>query len=205
MKFRFVCLILAAVLALPSHKAQAVSIDYIFTGSGAGTLGGSPFDGDFNFTILADTTGVAGANTGFVTNNGNATFISGALSTTLTGARAVINSGNINFVTLQFGQAQASAPFFVSEAIVAPAFATYNLDTPFPLTGPFTGDGLSVQPLTYLTAAGDLDFSAITSLSFEAIEPSNVPLPAGLPMMMAALGELGLLVFARRKAVRVRS
>ena len=200
MKSKFSAPALALVLILVAPAARAVPIDYIFTGTGTGTLNGAAFDGGLpTFRSLPIPAPSRAAAQVLVTNTGTgAFFVRRTFSTTLATAEAVINSGT-SFITLQFGQFQPPASF-ASEAIVDSVFALYNLDTAYPLVGPFTGGGINVQPQTYLTAAGDLDFTGISSLSFEAVEPSAVPLPASLPMMFAGLAALGAFAFMRRRS-----
>jgi hypothetical protein len=66
--------------------AQAEPIDYIFTGTGTGTLNGVAFNGDFTVTEVGDTSAVTGPSGGEFTNVAStATFALGSQTATLTG------------------------------------------------------------------------------------------------------------------------
>ncbi|HEV2098905.1 MAG TPA: hypothetical protein VGR45_08250, partial [Stellaceae bacterium] len=48
------------IAALLGGSAVASPIDYIFTGTGTGTLNGVPFSGSFSVTEVGDTSAVSG-------------------------------------------------------------------------------------------------------------------------------------------------
>jgi PEP-CTERM motif len=122
------------------------------------------------------------------------TFVTGALSDTITAPLVVINTAAPGFAG--FGQ---ELPPFPSEDLTNTKFETYNLMTALPLT---MGD-LSVAAATFATGSGSLVFPAgdsITSLSFEAT--GGVPEPSTWAMMV--LGFAGLGFAGYRRAARAR-
>ncbi len=188
----------AAFAAVAAGAAQAATIDYIFTGTGTGSLNGTAFNGDFTVTVVSDTTTAADIGGGELQNIGTATFVTGSTTATLTGDvnSIVENTGSPGYMS--FAQI-TSSPFNVAvEALTNSVFETYDLTTALPLTS----GGLSVAAATYYTSAGDLNFNTITALSFQATV-AGVPEPSTWAMMLAGFVGLGFLGY--RQAARVRS
>jgi hypothetical protein len=179
------CAALAAFGILVSASAsEAAVIDYIFTGTGSGSLDGTDFDGGFTVTMVADTSTVTSGGGEFRNAVGTMTFVSGALSDTILSPVVIENTASPGF--MGFGQ---GLPPFPDESLTAAIFETYNMMTALPST---TG-GLSVAPATFATAGGTLVFGSITALSFAAT--GGVPEASTWAMMLAGFAGLGLLAY----------
>ena len=92
------CAALAAC-AVPLHAggASAAPIEYIFTGTGTGTLDDIAFDGAFTVFMLADTSTVTSGG-GELRNTGTMGFISGLLGDTITDAVLIENTASPGFM-----------------------------------------------------------------------------------------------------------
>lgn len=183
----------ACVVGTP---ARAATIDYIFTGTATGTLNNTAFSGAFQVELVSDTTTATGV--GLVTNIAtSATFTIGASTGSLLGNFNEVGlNQDPNFPRIIFGQAQSASPFFVAEGIENSVFVPYDLASAFPLT---TGTVSQTAGSLYFTSLGDLVFSDITSMSFEAVIPGATPLPGAMPLFATGLSALGFLGWRRKK------
>ncbi|HXP32349.1 MAG TPA: PEP-CTERM sorting domain-containing protein [Stellaceae bacterium] len=208
MNVRIAAILAAATIGLAvAGGAEAGPIDYIFTGTATGSLGGSggnnassgvPFVADtggtsftaFTVTLVADTAAVTGSvPLGFSNDAITATFAAGALTATFTLPSRVTENTSADIII--FGENQPSPVFFVAEGLSNATFGTYDLATALSLT---TGT-VSFSPQIFSTSAGDLEFDSISSMSFQAI----VPEPATLALFGVGLIGLGVIRRRRRK------
>jgi hypothetical protein len=187
---RFAALAACGVL-LSVTAAKAAAIDYIFTGTGTGSLDGSAFDdAAFTVTMVSDTSTVTSGGGEFRNDVGTMTFVSGGLSDTILFPVVIENTASPGFM----GFAQEAAPF-PDESLTAPIFQTYNMM----MTS--TSGGLSVAPATFATAGGALAFTSITALSFKAT--GGVPEASTWALMLAGFAGVGFLGYRRsRSAVK---
>lgn len=185
---KFAALAACGVL-LSGAAAQAAAIDYIFTGTGTGSLDGSAFDdAAFTVTMVSDTSTVTSGGGEFRNDVGTMTFVSGGLSDTILFPAVIENTASPGFM----GFAQEAAPF-PDESLTAPIFQTYNMMTA--LTS--TSGGLSVAPATFETAGGALAFTSITALSFKAT--GGVPEASTWALMLAGFAGVGFLGYRRSR------
>jgi hypothetical protein len=184
--------VLASCVALLfASAANASPIEYIFTGTGTGTVNGVAFSGDFSISAAADTLGITSGGGEFRNTPTSVTFIESSVNATLMDIVVLDNTASPGFI----GFGSTSSPFD-SEDLTGPTFETYDLSTALALTsGP-----LSVAPGTFNTSVGTLDFRTITALSFEATTVTAVPEPASLTIFGAGLA--GLAFFRRRKCMQ---
>lgn len=191
---------LALLLQTPAHAA---SIDYVFSGTFDGSLGTSTYTNQaFTVTLTGDTAAVTSGG-GELSNLATSTnFTIGSTTGSLQGSYndVVLNPG-FSGGTIIFGQGQSSTPFFVGEGLSAPSLGAYDLTTALALT---TGPVSQTPGSAYLTSAGNLVFSNISSLSFEA-ELLPTPLPSTLPLFAVSIGAVGLLSWHQRKKPAVFS
>jgi hypothetical protein len=95
---RFAALAACGVL-LSVTSAEAAVIDYIFTGTGTGSLDGSTFDdATFTVTMVSDTSGVTSGGGEFRNAVGTMTFVSGDLSDTILSPVVVENTASPGFM-----------------------------------------------------------------------------------------------------------
>jgi hypothetical protein len=168
-----------ALAVMLAGNAEAGQIDYIFIGTGDGSLDGIAFDGAFSVTMVSDTATISSGG-GKLRNTGTTTFVAGLLTATFTAPVLIENTAAPGF--MGFGQ---TTPPFPDESLTSSVFETYDLASALGVTS----GGLSVAPATFATSGGDLNFDSITALSFQATVP-GVPEPSTWAMML--LGFAGL-------------
>ena len=195
MTYRALAIAGAAILSVFSFgEVNATTIGYAFIGTADYVLNGIETDGNFIVQYSGDTSNVTFAG-GEYTNQiapGLATFTTPSGTVTLLGdVNAVVdNNGGGGFVG--FAQLVFGPPEVVSvEAISGAPFASYDLQSSFPLT---TG-GLSVADAVFQTSGGALEFKSITAMGFEA---SVVPEPATWAMVLAGFAGIGYVKYRRR-------
>lgn len=174
---------------LTAVTAQATPIDYAFRGIGTGTLDGASFDGAFTVAEVGNTTGVDVAGPGIIGNATSGTFSAGPLVATLTGQNVVFDNTSPPEPTIEFAQQPGPA----SEGITNQAFETYGLTAALTVND---GTPTNAQA-TFSTSAGDLSFTNISALNFQATVPAAVPEPASLTVLGTAL--FGLAALRRRE------
>jgi hypothetical protein len=185
-------LALALVMAFAvGETANAAPIDYIFNGTATGTLNDVDFSSSFQIELVGDTTAVTTGGGESANVASAATFSVGASSGTLLGTfnEIVSNPSNLGG-TIIFGQDNTDG--FFGEG--GTGFGTYDLTTAFPLT---VGAVTQTAGSTYFTSLGDLVFTNITAISFQA-DLTATPLPPTWTMLLSAL--IGIGFFAYRSA-----
>jgi hypothetical protein len=182
-------LLVAFAALIMAGTAHATPAEYIFTGTGTGTLGGTAFDGDFTITLNGDTSGISSGG-GEFTNAVTGTFSDGSTTTTFTGTMEVL----VNIAAPGFMGFAETAPTFAIEATINSAFETYALDTSLALT--IGTPSFLASTGMYDTAAGTLAFATMSALDFQA----EVPEPASLAVLSTAL--LGFEALRRRRRRR---
>jgi len=183
-------------LAGATLSASASPIQFIFTGTGSGSLDGIAFnDVAFVFTELTDTANAQSC-------GGTCTFIDSiAAQVSLTGI------GNYNFLSstrtfdnsgfVGFSRSGVSGADLFNVFNVGPS---YNMASPI---GPVSGTATLLQwtnsPVT--TTGGTLVFnSASTSGTFQAVTTvSTVPEPETFAMLLAGLGLMGTIAHRRKQ------
>ena len=177
-----------AALLLFAGAAKADPIDYIFTGTGTGTLNGTAFRGSFTVTEVANTSGITFGGGEYRNTPSSATFTAGVLTANLINPLIIENTTAPGFM----GFAEGAAPF-PDESLINSVFETYGLATSLAST---TGT-LSVAPATFATSVGDLDFTTITALSFQATLLTTVPEPSSVILLSSMLLAVAFVVRKR--------
>ena len=192
--------LLLTFLIITSGAAYAAPIEYLFEGTGTGTLGSKSFSGAFTITMIGNTTSVIHSSPNYFTNVTTDFFTSGSLTGVFKGGTSIVLNTESTFPNIGFAQSVPAPVYGVDEATVNTAFEPYNLMTSFPLTS----GTVSFLDQTFLTGQGNLSFTGISALAFEAQTlspaPSAVPLPPALPLFAAALLGIGLLAHRRRRS-----
>jgi len=193
-KFSALC---AAFFVASVASADATTLDYIFTGTGTGTLGGTSFNGGFTVSLIGDTNDIVFTSQYNVPVTG--TFSTGGATATFGGlSNTVISNTSPSIGFIGFGQVY-STPGGIgvgAEAVFGTPFIGYDLSTIFPETSA----DVSFAVQTFVTSLGDLTFTSISSLSFQAVAVGAVPLPATWAMMLGGLAAFG--IAARRRMMK---
>jgi len=204
------CVLAALISALCVLNATAVPITYTETATISGSLDGVPF-ADLAFTITGsgDTDNIVhGMPCCFRNNLGVSTVtfdLAGFGTGTFTDLVAVVvNQTNTEGIPGQPDTGISGAGFsdFTSNFLILwtedPAFANWDLSTDIgPLTGPGFCNCDPVANISFPTTLGLLHISA-PDPTFTA-DAAPVPLPATLPLVVAALGAWGLLGWSRKR------
>lgn len=184
------------VLAGASFSANASPIQFIFTGTGSGSLGGVGFsDTAFVFTAFADTASAqsCGGSCTFIDSSSAEVSLSGIGNFDfLTSTRTFNNSGFVGFSRGGVGGADLYNVFNVGPA--------YDMASPI---GPVSGNANLLQWSfsTVSTTGGALVFNnATTSGTFQAVAVTAVPEPETYAMLLAGLGLIGGI--ARRRKLK---
>jgi hypothetical protein len=194
----------AAIILLPGRAVFADTLDYTFSGVGAGTIGSgktsTSFNGAFSISFVANTSEILPADPGYyllpVTNG---IFTEGGFTATITNAEIEVN-GNpfVQGVPGSWETVFLFDPSFGSIGIsFAPDLLDYALSTPIhvPGTNGTIGAFQSVSSFP-TTGGGSVAFSGLTSLDFDVTEPqssSPVPEPSTLALLSAGLSGAGML------------
>lgn len=170
------------------ETANAAPIDYIFNGTATGTLNGVDFSSGFQVELVGDTTAVTTGGGEFGNVASAATFSVGASSGMLLGTfnEIVSNPSDLGGAII-FGQDNTDG--FFGEG--GTGFGAYELTAAFPLT---VGVVSQTAGSTYFTSLGDLVFTNITAISFQA-DLAATPLPPTWTMLLSALIGIGFLAY----------
>jgi hypothetical protein len=198
-------LLVAAILSGLTFAADADQIQFTQTGTGSGTLGGTPFSNlSFTISAIGDTSnifpdphpGVDALNV----DNDSASITLGNLGTFqfTSGTKFFVNHGNL---TVGFSRAVAPGNDLYNGPTDS-SFATWDMTTSI---GPISGIGRLFQWLAagldnpaVTTTGGDLIFDDAMDIPVTFTATVTVPEPSTLALL--TLGALGLL--ARRKFAR---
>jgi len=190
----FKLLFLTAIVAA---GVSAGPITFTFSGTGSGTIGGSPFaSAAFTITALADTVNIVpfSVGTGFSLDNSSASITIAGQGTFsfITATREFVNNNSSGAGFSRGTQTGADLVYAASD----PGFATYALDTAF---DPLTGNGRLLQwsNPTVTTSGGTLVFTDAnpTTVTFQATVGAAVPEPGSYVLILS--GILGLVLMKR--------
>lgn len=190
---KFLSAVTGVVLAVMSLAANASPIQFIYTGTGSGSLGGSTFSSAaFTFTQFGDTSTKQSCGIGctFIDAVSASVSIAGLGSYAfVTGTRTFDYQGLVGFSRAGAGGADLYNVFNVGP--------TYDMASS---VGPISGSAnllqWSLSPI--VTAGGTLVFNNASTLgTFQAV--TAVPEPETYALMLAGLGLMGAV--ARRSKV----
>ena len=188
-----ICIAVLLSIAVPAKAAPLVT--YHITGLGAGSLDGSPFaNAPYEFLLLGDPSTVS--------SGAIDPLVSASVSLTGFGTPvfSIPTRLGLNNTTVFFSNAGPSGADLFDFDISASNAAAFNFSAPY---GPVPGSNIFLSQfkdistslgLLSLTDSSDVLFSATAS-------PSEVPLPAALPLFASGLGLMGW--FTRRKKRKV--
>lgn len=198
MRLHFTGILSLAVLATLTTTAQAAPATYLFFGVGTGTLGGTSFtNAAFSLTYVGDTDdlftpflGVAALDTFSST-----AFVIDGTNATLTGPSEVFSNFGLNPESAFVGFTNGGGTVVAGGFLAAPNYALSSSIGPAELADTFADDTEALS-----TSAGELVFSSVDSLNFQAIVVSaDAPEPASLALLLPfAVG-----VTARRKRNKI--
>jgi hypothetical protein len=185
--------IASVFLAVASFTANASAIQFIYTGTGSGSLGGETFSQvAFTLTQYSDTTALqsCGGSCKFIDATSATVSIDGVGSYSfITGTRTFDNRGLVGFSRAGIGGIDL--------------YNVFNVGTSYDMVsaiGPVFGNASLIQwgHQPVLTSAGTLNFDSTSTWgSFQAV--TAVPEPETYAMMLAGLGLMGA-VARRRKS-----
>lgn len=193
---------------LPLAAAHATPMDYIFTGTGGGTINGTVFAGTFTFVFDGNTTNIAPFGSEFILPNIGGTFSEGGTTYTLNPIFGIIANPDPSFPRVGFFN------FDITNGLVInnDAFAGYGLGTSLgPIMAPNPKDPSSfLLPVLGGTTGFLLDggadrliLTADSSLTFTAAPPSTVPESSTIALLVA--GVLGIGLIDRRLGRQART
>jgi hypothetical protein len=185
-----ILVVATAVLSLAASQrpAHATEIHYIVSGSGTGSLGGTPFNNQpFAITTIADTAGVVQANpfTKGVDNSSLQVQV-GATSATGTFPGASYAQPAFNGAVFAYSEvkvANVNDIDLFNFYVQIPSIPDYNLVSAI---GPLPADEPPAQPFIVITNLGTLDLTSASGVTFQAVlipEPSAILL-SGLPLLL---------------------
>lgn len=208
----FRCVLVSLVSVLCVAHATAVPITYTETAVIVGSLNGVDFEGaQITISESGDTDNIVHGMPCCFRNNLGTNTVTFALAGFGTGTftdlvSVVVNQTNTHGFPGEPETGISGAGFsdFTSGLLILwtehPAFASWDLSTDIgPLTGPGFCNCDPIAAISFPTTLGLLHISAIDPTFTADAAPAPVPLPATLPLVVAALGAWGLLGWRRKR------